>query len=225
VANPGTLTATAGRPFALQIAGADSGSAALAYSATGLPAGLAISPTTGLISGTPTTVGPATVTVAAADAFTNAGSTQFAISVVAPPKKKVVRLKPSKVALVGLIRRRPTLSFEIAGKTAVKAFSVSLPKGLKFSKRPKALKKGLTVKVGKKAPKFAATVKKGTLAVTLKKAAKKVTVTIRRPALTITRAEAGKIKRKKVRRLVLKIKTTSAKKKTATTKVTFKKLR
>jgi hypothetical protein len=51
-----------------------------------------------------------------------------------------------------------------------------------------------------------------------------VTVTIRRPALTITRAEAGKIKRKKVRSLSLKIKTTSAKKKTSTTKVTFKKL-
>jgi subtilase family serine protease len=226
VANPGTVSATVGKPFALQITGADSGSAALSYSASGLPAGLAISPTTGAITGTPTTVGTATVTVAAGDAFTNAGSTQFALAVVAPPKiKKAASLKASKITLAGLTKRKPTLTFTIGGgKTALKAFSISVPKGLAFSNKPRLLNKGVKIKAGKKAAAFAATVKKGVLAITLKKTAKKVTVTIGRPALTITRSEAGKIKRKKVKTLALTIKTTNAKKKTHTQKVTLKKL-
>jgi subtilase family serine protease len=226
VANPGTVPATAGKPFALQIAGTDSGGAALSYSATGLPAGLAISPTTGVISGTPTTVGTATVTVAAGDAFTNNSSTQFALAVAAPPKiKKAKPLTASKITLAGLAKRKPTLTFVIGGgKTALKAFSISVPKGLAFSKKPKLLKKGVKVKAGKKAAKFTGTVKKGDLMITLKKTAKKVTVTISKPALTITRSEAKKIKRKKITKLALTIKTTNAKKKTHTQKVTLKKL-
>jgi subtilase family serine protease len=226
VANPGTVPATAGKPFALQIAGTDSGAAALSYSATGLPAGLAISPTTGVISGTPTTVGTATVTVAAGDAFTNNSSTQFALAVTAPPKiKKAKPLKASKITLAGLAKRKPTLTFVIGGgKTALKAFSISVPTGLAFSKKPKLLNKGVKVKTGKKAAKFKATGKKRVLGITLKKTAKKVTVTIGRPALTITRSEAKKIKRKKVKTLALTIRTTNAKRKTHTQKVTLKKL-
>jgi subtilase family serine protease len=223
VASPGTVTATAGTPFALQMAGADSGSAALSYAAAGLPAGLAINPATGVISGTPTTVGNAAVTVSATDAFTNTGSVPFAIDVVKPVVKKI-KLKPSKVALAGLGKRKPTLSFQINGKTAVKSFAVSVPKGLAFAKKAKALKKGVTVTAGKKAAKLKLKAKKVTLTVTLKKAAKKVKVTIHKPALTITRKEASKIKHHTVRKLALKIKTTSSKKTTSTTKVTIKKL-
>ena len=57
VTNPGSKTATVGTPFSLQIQATDSASGqTLTYSATGLPAGLAINTATGLISGTPTTV-------------------------------------------------------------------------------------------------------------------------------------------------------------------------
>jgi len=58
VTNPGSQTGTVGTAASLQISATDSASGqTLTYSATGLPAGLSISSTTGLISGTPTTAG------------------------------------------------------------------------------------------------------------------------------------------------------------------------
>jgi hypothetical protein len=78
VTNPGTQTATVGTAASLQIHASDSASGqALAYSATGLPAGLSISSATGLISGTPTAAGNATVTVTATDSTGASGSATF----------------------------------------------------------------------------------------------------------------------------------------------------
>ncbi len=58
VTNPGSQTGTVGTAASLQIKATDSASGqTLTYSATGLPAGLSINSTTGLISGTPTTAG------------------------------------------------------------------------------------------------------------------------------------------------------------------------
>jgi len=57
-----------GSPFSYQITATNSPTS---YTATGLPSGLAVSPTTGLISGTPATSGTSTVTVGA----TNSGGT------------------------------------------------------------------------------------------------------------------------------------------------------
>jgi len=65
----------------LQIHAADSASGTLSYTATGLPAGLAISPATGLISGTPTTAGTYAVTVTATDATNASGSATFSWTV------------------------------------------------------------------------------------------------------------------------------------------------
>jgi hypothetical protein len=80
VTNPGNQTGTAGSAVSLQIAGTDSGGAALTYSATGLPAGLSIS-TSGLISGTPTTAGTSSVTVTATDSTGASGSASFSWTV------------------------------------------------------------------------------------------------------------------------------------------------
>ena len=55
----------------------DSGSSTLTYSATGLPAGLSINSSSGLISGTPTTAGTSSVTVKATDTTGAAGSASF----------------------------------------------------------------------------------------------------------------------------------------------------
>jgi hypothetical protein len=78
VTGPGNQNGTVGTAASLQIQASDSGSGqTLAYSATGLPAGLSINSSTGLISGTPTTAGTSNVTVTATDGTGAAGSASF----------------------------------------------------------------------------------------------------------------------------------------------------
>lgn len=77
VTNPGAQTGTVGTAKSLQISASDSGGAALTYSATGLPAGLSINASSGLISGTPTAAGSSGVTVTAKDSTGASGSTTF----------------------------------------------------------------------------------------------------------------------------------------------------
>jgi hypothetical protein len=77
VANPGNQTTTVGQSASLQISATDIAGGSLTYSAGGLPSGLSIDRTTGLISGTPTTAGSSNVTVTASDSTGPSGSTQF----------------------------------------------------------------------------------------------------------------------------------------------------
>jgi hypothetical protein len=78
VTSPGSQSSTIGTAASLQIQASDSASGqTLAYSASGLPAGLSISSSTGLISGTPTTAGTSTVTVTAKDTTGASGSASF----------------------------------------------------------------------------------------------------------------------------------------------------
>jgi hypothetical protein len=82
VTNPGTQTSTAGTAASLQIHASDSASGqTLTYTATGLPAGLSINASTGLITGTPTTTGTSTVTVTAKDTTGASGSASFSWTV------------------------------------------------------------------------------------------------------------------------------------------------
>ncbi len=78
VTSPGNQTGTVGTAASVQIHASDSASGqTLAYTATGLPAGLSVSPSTGLISGTPTTAGTSTVTITARDSTGATGSVTF----------------------------------------------------------------------------------------------------------------------------------------------------
>ena len=82
VANPGSQTSTVGTAASLQVSGTDSASGqTLSYSATGLPAGLSINSSTGLISGTPTTAGTSSVTVTATDTTGASGNAAFSWTV------------------------------------------------------------------------------------------------------------------------------------------------
>jgi cellulose 1,4-beta-cellobiosidase len=82
VTNPGARTATVGTAVSLQIQATDSAAGqTLTYSATGLPAGLSINASSGLISGTPTTAGTSSVTVTARDSTNSSGSASFSWTV------------------------------------------------------------------------------------------------------------------------------------------------
>ena len=69
VTNPGSQTGTVGTAKSLQMS-ASGGTAPYTWTATGLPAGLTINSSSGLISGTPTAAGTYSSTVTAKDAPT-----------------------------------------------------------------------------------------------------------------------------------------------------------
>jgi hypothetical protein len=78
VTNPGSQSGTVATAASLQIQATDSASGqTLTYSASGLPAGLSIGSSTGLISGTPTAAGTSAVTVTATDTTGASGSASF----------------------------------------------------------------------------------------------------------------------------------------------------
>jgi hypothetical protein len=77
VTNPGSQSTTTGGSVSLQISASDSAGATLTYSASGLPTGLSISSSTGLISGTASTAGTYSVTVSASDSTGASGSASF----------------------------------------------------------------------------------------------------------------------------------------------------
>jgi alpha-tubulin suppressor-like RCC1 family protein len=85
VTSPGSQTSTAGTPASLQIQATDSDHGALSYTSTGLPSGLSINQSTGLISGTPPSAGTANVTITATDASGPSGSASFTWTINAPP--------------------------------------------------------------------------------------------------------------------------------------------
>ncbi|MFJ9612177.1 putative Ig domain-containing protein [Kitasatospora sp. NPDC101176] len=78
VTNPGNQSTAQGSAVSLQIHATDSASGqTLTYGASGLPAGLTINASTGLITGTPSSAGNSTVTVTATDTTGAGGSTTF----------------------------------------------------------------------------------------------------------------------------------------------------
>ncbi|MBC2934340.1 ExeM/NucH family extracellular endonuclease [Nocardioides sp. zg-1228] len=86
VTGPAVATVTnksfvVGEPITPFTVTATGGATPYTWSATGLPAGLSISSTSGEVSGTPATTGNSSVTVTATDADEDSGSTTFTISV------------------------------------------------------------------------------------------------------------------------------------------------
>ena len=77
VTNPGGQSSTVGLPVNLQIVASDPDGNVLTFSATGLPAGLTISTTGGLITGSPTAAVTTTVTVTVNDGHGGIGATTF----------------------------------------------------------------------------------------------------------------------------------------------------
>ncbi|MFJ8006320.1 putative Ig domain-containing protein [Streptomyces fagopyri] len=77
VTAPGNQSTATGGSVGLQISASDSAGATLTYSASGLPTGLSINSSTGLISGTASTAGTYSTTVTATDSTGATGSASF----------------------------------------------------------------------------------------------------------------------------------------------------
>jgi Putative Ig domain/Bacterial Ig domain len=84
LSNPGNQSSTVGQSIALQLIGSDPDGQAVTYSATGLPPGLSVGPSTGFISGTGTTSGTFSVTARDSDGVLSA-SQSFTWSMAAAP--------------------------------------------------------------------------------------------------------------------------------------------
>jgi subtilase family serine protease len=132
VSNPGSQTTPVNTVVRLQITGADSTAATLTYRASGLPGGLSINSTTGLITGTTTTVGQFPVTVTASDASGASATAAFTwtVTTVAPPPVQVTITNPGAQSTP--VRTAVTLQIRATDSSgaALSYRAVGLPAGL-----------------------------------------------------------------------------------------------
>jgi beta-glucosidase len=83
IASPGPQEDITGSPVSLAVSASNRNSRqSLSYAATGLPAGLSVSPASGTITGLPTTPGTSTVTLTARDSTGAFATTTFTWTVV-----------------------------------------------------------------------------------------------------------------------------------------------
>ena len=202
LANPGAQRTVRGAQVSLQIRSSDTHGKTVTYSATGLPAGLSISASSGKISGRPRRLGTSTVTVTAADASTTA-RTSFPWTVQSNPTL-------SKVSLTGVAGGRPKLSFmATSGRDAplLRALTVALPGGLSFTKSRR------TVTVSGRRVKhlrFKASLSHGALVLQLATPAQQVHVTISSPRLRATGGFVAQLARSHSTRVTVTLHATDA---------------
>jgi len=126
VTDPGGQTSTLGVAQSLQISAADSASGqTLTYAATGLPTGLAIDPSSGLISGTPSTSGTWSVTVTATDTTAASGSASFTWTVGARSTSTSLSCSPSSLSTGSATTCAVTVSDSSAGGVSTPSGTVS----------------------------------------------------------------------------------------------------
>jgi hypothetical protein len=120
-----------------------------------------------------------------------------------PGSGKVIRPKLSSGSWNGLKQGKPTLTFKLAagrGAPRLAAFSVKLPNGISFVK--KGLRKGLALRT---APVKSASLKRGSLVVTLRRTVASLTVIVRPAALKESKALRNKARSKHRRPKSLKL--------------------
>ena len=120
VTSSATATATVGSAFSYQITASN---APTSYSATGLPSGLTINTTSGLISGTPTAAGTFSITVSATNAD---GSGTKTVTATIKPQAPAISSAANATAMVGT-----PFSYQIVASNNPASYSATgLPAGL-----------------------------------------------------------------------------------------------
>lgn len=120
ITSASTASGTVGTAFSYQITGTNSPTS---YGATGLPGGLSVSTTTGLISGTPTAAGTSTVTLTATNA---GGSGSATLTLTINPAPPVITSAATASGTKGV-----AFSYQITATNAPTSYGATgLPAGL-----------------------------------------------------------------------------------------------
>src|SRR6202040_501576 len=135
VTSPGSQTGTVGTAVSLQIHATDSASGqTLTYTATGLPAGLSINSSTGLITGTPTTASSNSVTVTAKDTTGASGSASFTWTINSATGNTVTVTNPgNQTGTVGTAVSLQIHATDSASGQTLTYSATGLPAGLSIS--------------------------------------------------------------------------------------------
>jgi PLD-like domain/Putative Ig domain len=132
--SPGAQTTAVGASVYLQVQGEDTATGALSYAATGLPKGLSISSSTGVISGTPTAAGTSTVTVTGTDSTGPTGSATFAWAVGSTAPNTVTVTSPgSQTGTVGAAASVQIAATDSASGQTLAYSATGLPAGLSIN--------------------------------------------------------------------------------------------
>jgi LruC domain-containing protein len=122
-----TATATAGQAFSYNITA--SGTAPITYSATGIPAGLTLNPSTGLISGAPSAAGTYTIPMTATNTYGH--DTKNLVLTVSPAGNPPVIT--SALTASGTTTSQFTYNITASGTSPITYNATGLPAGLFFS--------------------------------------------------------------------------------------------
>ncbi len=203
LSTPGAQRSTVRTAVSLEIKAADTHGQAVMYRASGLPNGLAISGSSGKITGRPNKLGTSTVTVTVSDATGTTAQTAFKWTIQGAPTL-------SRVSLTSVGAARPKLSFTLAsgrGAPGVKTVDVTLPRGLHFTKSRSTVT--VTGRGGRR-PKFTVALQHGSLVLTLRSAAQQVHVTVSSPRLAASGSLAAALARHQSTRVTLIVRASDA---------------
>jgi hypothetical protein len=129
--SPGSLTSAVGSSVDYQVQGEDTCTGTLSYAASGLPTGLSISSSTGVISGTASTAGTYNVTLTGTDTTGPSGSATFTWTVGSAAANTVTVTNPgSQTGSVGTAVSLPISASDSASGQTLSYSATGLPAGL-----------------------------------------------------------------------------------------------
>ena len=131
--SPGTQTTPVGGSVYLQMQGEDTCTGSLSYKASGLPAGLSINSTTGVISGTTKTAGTSSVTVTGTDSTGPSGSATFTWTIGTTSNTVTVTNPGSQTGTVGTTASLQIAATDSGSGQTLTYSATGLPAGLSIS--------------------------------------------------------------------------------------------